>query len=230
MDSTLAPAATGPAPEESVYLRLRQDVLSGRLPANERLKVSTLAKRYQTSTNPVREALQQLRGEGLVVISPNRGARVREIDEDFVRDIYEIETLVEPFMIRWFVGVCTDEDIAALDGIQAEIERLNFTDMERHSDLDTRFHNVMYGHHYNRHAYDLWWSHREFLRVINVGYPISLRRQREVIDEHRGLIQALRDHDEDAAARIISQHVTGSGRHIIDRLRARKPGFAGASP
>jgi DNA-binding GntR family transcriptional regulator len=225
MDPSTAPRTDllidPPVSQDSVYLRLRQDVLSGRLPANERLKVSTLAERYQTSTNPVREALQQLRGEGLVVIHPNRGARVREVGEDFVRDIYEIETLIEPYLTRWFVGVCTDADLAALDDIQAEIERLNFSDLERHSDLDTRFHRVMYGRHYNRHAVDLWWSHREFLRAINVGHAMSLRRQRDVVDEHRALIAALRAHDEDAAARIITQHVAGSGRHIIDRLRTK---------
>ena len=210
----------GTAPD-SVYLRLRQDVLSGRLTANERLKVSTLATRYQTSTNPVREALQQLRGEGLVVISPNRGARVREVNAAFVRDVYEIETLIEPYLTRWFVGVCTDTDLAALEAIQADIRRLNFTDLARHSELDTQFHRTMYAQHYNRHAVDLWWSHRELLRAINTGHQISLRRQREVLDEHQALIDALRAHDEDRAARIITQHVQGSGKHIIDRLTAR---------
>lgn len=216
----------GTAPD-SVYLRLRQDVLSGRLTANERLKVSTLATRYQTSTNPVREALQQLRGEGLVVISPNRGARVREVNAAFVRDVYEIETLIEPYLTRWFVGVCTDTDLAALEAIQADIRRLNFTDLARHSELDTQFHRTMYAQHYNRHAVDLWWSHRELLRAINTGHQISLRRQREVLDEHQALIDALRAHDEDRAARIITQHVQGSGKHIIDRLTARPAVGAG---
>ena len=211
IDADVAPA--------SVYARLRQDVLSGRLVANERLKVSSLAERYQTSANPVREALQQLRGEGLVVISPNRGARVRQIDADFVRDIYEIEAQIEPYLTRWFVGVCTDADIAALEAIQAEIVSLNFADTARHANLDTQFHRRMYGQHYNRHAVDLWWSHREVLGAINGGQPVSLRRQREVLQEHEALIAALKDHDEDRAARIITQHVQGSGRHITDRLR-----------
>ncbi len=204
---------------DSVYARLRQDVLSGRLSANERLKVSTLAQRFQTSTNPVREALQQLRGEGLVIISPNRGARVREIDETFVRDIYEIEAQIEPYLTRWFVGVCTDADIATLEAIQSEIETLNFADPARHSVLDTKFHRLMYAQHYNRHAVDLWWSHREVLGAINSGHQVSGRRQREVLSEHRALIAALKDHDEDRAAQIIGQHVRGSGKHITDRLR-----------
>ena len=105
--------ADAPAPFEanSIYEMLREDIIEGRLAANERLVVSALAARYGASTNPVREALQQLRGEGFVVIVPNRGARVRAIDEDFLRDTNEIEMLIEPYFTRWFVGVATDEDV-----------------------------------------------------------------------------------------------------------------------
>ena len=215
-------APAGLAAPASIYARIRQDILDGRLTANERLKVSTLAGRYRTSTNPVREALQQLRGEGYVVISPNRGARVRTIDEDFVRDIYEIEALIEPYLIRGFVGLCTAADIAEMEAIQAEIEALDFADSARHSGLDTRFHRLCYDGHYNRHAVDQWWKHREILHAINIGHRTSLRRRREVLDEHRALIRALRDHDEARAAAVMSAHVRGSGRHIIDWMRAGK--------
>ena len=74
----------------SLYQLIREDIIEGRLAANERLVVTDLARRHGTSTNPVREALQLLRGEGFVIFVPNRGARVRPIDQDFVRDIYEI--------------------------------------------------------------------------------------------------------------------------------------------
>jgi DNA-binding GntR family transcriptional regulator len=208
--------------ETSVYGQIRHDILAGRLTGNERLKVSTLAAQYQTSTNPVREALQQLRGEGFVVISPNRGARVRTIDETYVRDIYEIEVLVEPYLIRSFVGLCSASNVAELEAIQAEIEALNFADSTRHSQLDSQFHLAMYGNHYNRSALALWWRHREILRAINVDHGTSLRRQRDVIEEHRALIQAVKDHDEDRAAEAIARHVQGSGRHIIDRMRAQR--------
>lgn len=210
----------------SVYAQIRQDILSGRLTGNERLKVSSLAAHYQTSTNPVREALQQLRGEGLVVIEPNRGARVRTINEEYVRDIYEIAVLLEPYLVRSFVGQCSATDIAKLEAIQAEIERLNFTDPDRQSQLDSRFHRTMYDYHYNRGAVALWWKHREILRAINVDHGTSLRRQRDIIAEHRDLIRAVKDHDEDVAAAIIARHVHGSGRHIIDRMRADRASTA----
>ena len=217
------PEETGAAAKsgaDSIYHLLRKDVLSGRLSPNERLKVSSLAKRYGTSTNPIREALQQLRGEGFVIIEPNRGARVRRIDADFVRDIYEIEMLLEPHLVRWFVGQCTASDLASLEEIQAEIEKVNFADQRRHGQLDTQFHQLMYSRNYNRHAVEMWWRHREILGAINSDHGTSLRRQAEVLAEHRELLDAIRNHDEDAAAAVIMRHVQGSGKHIVERMRA----------
>jgi DNA-binding GntR family transcriptional regulator len=206
----------------SVYELLREDIISGQLAPNTRLKVADLAEHYGTSTNPVREALQQLRGEDFVIMEPHRGARVRPIDEDFVRDIFEIEVLIEPALTRWFVSIATDSDIAALEGVQAEIEALNFADPKRHGELDTEFHRLIYDRHYNRHAAELWWKHREILRAISRRYPTSLSRRVAVLREHRDLIEALRAQDADAAAAIVARHVEGSGRHIIEQMGAAK--------
>jgi len=203
----------------SVYELIREDIISGKLGPNERLKIADLAARYGTSTNPIREALQQLRGEDFVVMEPNRGARVRPIDENFVRDIIEIAALIEPALTRWFVSIATEADIKQLETIQAEIEELNFADPALHGQLDTRFHEVLYDRHYNRHAADLWWRHREVLRAISRRFPTSLSRRLAVLREHHELIEAIRAQDADRAAEVISGHVEGSGRHIIEHMR-----------
>ncbi len=199
---------------------LREEIISGRLAANERLVVAELAERHGTSTNPVREALQQLRGEGFVVVTPNRGARVRPIDQDFIRDIYEIEMLVEPALTRWFVGMATEADVAELERIQAEIERNNFADPARHGQLDTDFHALMYGRHYNRHAAELWWRHREILRAISRRFTTTLTRRTAVLREHREIIACVKTGDAEGAAGSIARHVEGSGKHILEQMRA----------
>lgn len=204
--------------QASVYEMIREDIVSGRLGPNERLKVADLAEHYQTSTNPVREALQQLRGEGFVLIEPNRGARVRPIDADFVRDIIEIEMLIEPALTRWFVTIVSDADIVELERIQAEIEAVHFTDPMLHGRLDTRFHQFIYDRHYNRHAAELWWKHREILRAISRRFPTSLSRRMSVLREHRELIEAIRAQDAEGAAAVVARHVEGSGRHIIEQM------------
>jgi DNA-binding GntR family transcriptional regulator len=221
----IPPAATidvEPVPA-SVYELIREDIISGRLGPNERLKVADLAERYGTSTNPIREALQQLRGEDFVILEPHRGARVRPIDENFVRDIIEIAALIEPALTRWFVSIATEADIAQLEAIQREIEELNFADQTLHGELDTRFHQVIYDRHYNRHAADLWWRHREVLRAISRRFPTSLSRRAAVLREHHELIAAIGAQDADRAASVIAAHVEGSGRHIIEHMRLARP-------
>lgn len=204
----------------SVYGLIREDIIEGRLAPNERLVAAELARRHGTSTNPVREALQLLRGEGFVTFSPNRGARVRPIDQDFVRDIYEIGMLIEPALTRWFVGMATEADIRELERIEALIEENDFADPLRHSELDTAFHTVMYQRHYNRHAAELWWKHREVLRAVGRRFDFTLLRRGQVIREHRDLIRHVREQDADRAAEVIARHVEGSGRHLLEHMRA----------
>lgn len=223
--------AAAPPPEEMdvevegdtrIYEQILHDILEGRLAANERLKVRALALRYGTSTNPVREALQQLRGEGFVIFAHNRGARVRPIDEDFARDIYEVEAQIEPYLTSWFVGIATSEDIRRLEAVQEEIETLGFEDSLRHSELDTRFHQIIYDGHYNRHAADLWWRHREILRAISRRFPYSMVRRKEIISEHRQIIEKIKAQDAAGAAEVVRMHILGSGRHIVEHMRSSR--------
>lgn len=211
---------------DSVYELIRDDIISGRLPANSRLVVAELAQRHNSSTNPIREALQMLRGEGFVIMSANRGARVRPIDQDFVRDIYEIGVLIEPALTRWFVGMATQQDIEQLEAIQAEIEENNFADPFRHSELDTRFHTIMYERHYNRQAAELWWKYREVLRAVSRRFDFTLARRAQVMREHRELIQLIKNGEADKAAALVAQHVDGSGRHILEHMRAAEVAHA----
>lgn len=210
--------------ENSIYERLREEIIEGKFQAGARLKVNELANRMGTSTNPVREALQQLRGEGFVVLTPNCGARVRPIDEEFIRDTFEIAALIEPALTQWFVGVATNQDIAALEAVQGRIEEENFMNRAVHSDLDSQFHRIMYNRHYNRHAVDLWWRHREILKTVGRRFPVSLSRQKNIFQEHRDLIACIKAQDAEQAARVIRQHAEGAGRHIIEHMRLARLG------
>jgi len=211
----------GPSGEGgAVYAKLREEIIEGRIKGNERLVVADLAHRYGTSTNPIREALQVLRSEGFVTMAPNKGARVRPIDQDFVRDTYEVGVLLEPALARWFVGMATDHDIAELERLQGLIEENNFADPILHSELDTAFHTVMYERHYNRHVAELWWKHREVLRAVSRRFNFTLARRAQVLRDHRDLIALIRAQDADKAAELIARHVEGSGRHILEQMRA----------
>ncbi len=213
--------ATGVSEEgAAVYELIRDDIISNRLKANDRLVVAELSARHGAAGNAVREALQLLRSQGFVLMVHNKGARVRPIDEEFVRDIYEIGVLIEPALVRWFVSMATAADIAHLERIQDEIEANNFADPVLHSELDTQFHTRMYERHYNHLAAELWWKHREVLRAVTRRFSFTLSRRAQVMRDHRELIRLIKDGDADKAAALIAQHVDGSGRHILEQMRA----------
>ena len=203
-----------------VYNLIRDDIISGHLEANARLVVAELSERHKSPANAVREALQLLRSQGFVLIVHNKTARVRPIDQDFVRDVYEIGVLIEPSMVRWFVDMATPDDIAEIERIQRQIEDNNFGDPILHSELDTQFHTVMYDRHYNHLAAELWWKHRELLRALARRYNYTLSRRAQVIREHQELIRLIRGHEADKAGALISQHVEGAGRHVMEQMRA----------
>ncbi|MDE0589081.1 GntR family transcriptional regulator [Halocynthiibacter sp. C4] len=204
--------------DNSIYHKIRHEILAGDLTANERLKVSELAKKYGVSTNPVREALQQLRGEGLVIFVPNQGARIRAIDTDFVRDVSEVGQQLEPYLVRFFVETASQEDIDQLEAIQDEMEALNFSDKNKHADLDCQFHSTLYGNHYNRVAYKLWQQHRQILWAISTRVPVAIGRREAIFQEHRKLIECIKRQDADATSQTLYQHVRDAGRHLVDRL------------
>lgn len=201
-----------------IYRSIRHDILSGALVANARLKVSELALIHDTSTNPVREALQQLRGEGLVLFTPNQGARVRPINMEFVRDVAEVGYQLEPYLIRLFVETASSEDIAELERLQTEMEELNFSDKARHTELNNAFHEAMYERHYNRVAFGVWSQHREIIGSISARIPIAAGRQDAILSEHRQLIDAIRARDAEKTVAILVQHIGDAGRHLVAQL------------
>lgn len=205
--------------ENAIFYQIRHEILAGNLADNERLKVSELSKRYGVSTNPVREALQQLRGEGLVYFVPNQGARVRAIDTDFVRDVSEVGQQLEPYLVRYFVETASEEDIDRLKAIQDEIEDLNFADKQKHADLDRDFHTTLYGNHYNRVAVKLWQQHRQILWAISTRVPVALGRREAIFREHRKIIDCVEQQDIEGTVSTLYQHVRDAGRHLVDRLR-----------
>src|SRR5437870_2526894 len=93
--------------------RLRQEILSGRIPPGTRLTQAELAKRMETSTTPVREAVRELSAEGLVRISPHREVIVHEPTRLELEEIYELRVLLEPLSVIKAAKIITPSQVLA---------------------------------------------------------------------------------------------------------------------
>lgn len=91
----LAPGSARQSLVDIAYEALRDAITSGSLLPGTRLREAALAKHFSVSTTPVREALRRLDREGLVRLSPNRGAIVAEFDLREILDLFEVREVLE---------------------------------------------------------------------------------------------------------------------------------------
>jgi DNA-binding GntR family transcriptional regulator len=99
---------------EQIAARLRDDVLSGRLAAEQRLAQQDLAARFRVSRIPVRDALRMLEAEGLITYHPRLGATVAALTVADLDELYEMRMALEPANARRAVPALASSDDAAM--------------------------------------------------------------------------------------------------------------------
>src|SRR5690349_14968347 len=116
--SGLAAGGTRQSLVDIAYVAVRDAITSGELLPGTRLREAALAKHFAISTTPVREALRRLDREGLVRLSPNRGAVVAEFDLREILDLFEVREVLECRAVRRAAGQRT-RDVARAEKLMA---------------------------------------------------------------------------------------------------------------
>jgi DNA-binding GntR family transcriptional regulator len=205
-----------------IGLRIRDDIVSGVLRFGERITMDALASRYGVSHMPVREALRELQGEGLVQSEPNRGAWVRSIDSGFVENLFEIRTALEVMMVRRAAVRCTPSDVAELQAIEDTLEQhMVAGDHALLVAENRRFHQAINRCAANADALPLVDKHWTLLAALWRHYGYGPDRFTGVANDHRNLIQALAAHDQEAAAMIMGAHAAKAKLALLTRIRAQ---------
>jgi DNA-binding GntR family transcriptional regulator len=99
---------------DQVCAQLRMAILEGRVPPGERLREVVLAEIFGTGRSAIREALRQLVHEGLVVMAPNRGSRVRDFSENDLLDIYAARETIETAAVSRAMRTGSRLDVSGL--------------------------------------------------------------------------------------------------------------------
>lgn len=199
--------------DDSIYTKIIKDLMNGVFVAGDRLVTTKLSERYNTSVNPVREALKQLQGEGFVSVSPNSGARVTTFEYKDIRDVFEILQLLEPYLLEWFVQEHTSEHKKALYSLLDKMENISEGDHDTYRNLDTQFHWLLYSQHYNKSAIELWRHKRLVLQIMHANTPLSQSRTKQSLSEHKAIVAAIENCDVETALTVLKTHISGSGKY-----------------
>lgn len=178
-------------------------ILDGSTPAGTRLKEMTLAREFNVSQAPVREALRELEAVGLLESERYRGTRVRNIDMDELREAYELRAAIEESAARLAVP-CAKADLDKLEGDLKLIHRAHREhDSDAFMDGAVNFHRHIVQMSGNKLYLRAWenmaWDIRARIAVQRIGL-IGV-----FAEERKAIIAALRSGDGEKAGQLLRQ-------------------------
>lgn len=205
-----------------VFQKLREDILSGVYKDDDELREISIGEEMGVSRTPVREALRQLELEGLVTIIPNKGAYVKCITQKDVHDIYKIRSLLEGLCARWATDNISDEQIEELEEIillsEFHLQKKSEGKAAQVSELDGKFHKVLYEASNSRileHVLSDFHKYVKMARTLSVG---AKDRAQKSIEEHKGILEAIKNKDADQAEMLANQHIM----NVMENLHMEK--------
>jgi DNA-binding GntR family transcriptional regulator len=206
-DSATTEPAVDPVSSQRIATALREAILGGEFAPGERLLQDVIAERFGASRIPVREAFRILETEGLMEVSPNKGARVPALDLYEVHTYYRMRERLEPLTLTESLPHLTDAQIDAMERIQEQIEADD--DVARFLVLDRDFHMTSYAACPSEQLLSatvrLWNSTQHYRRAFML--LAGQDRAAIVNAEHRLLLDAIRRRDAEDAERFLEGHI-----------------------
>ena len=203
---------------EQVADSIRQAIFSGSFELGDHLNEADLADRLQVSRGPVREALMQLKQEGIVTMMWHRGAYIMELSAKDARELSSLRTLLEVFAIREAASAATTSDFDLMSGVLTSMSKA----VEDQSDfdmiqMDVRFHDKLYQAAHHDRLWNAWNSIRSqvTLSLLVKRHTSNEYYRDKVIAEHQELFDAIRSRDAEACEKAIREHLSATYDRLV---------------
>lgn len=212
--------------QEYVYQALRSAIMTGELPPGQRLVIDDIARRLEVSAIPIREALQSLQAEGLVVSAPHVGATVATVSQDEIHEVFAIMEGLETVAVREAARRLTPEQGEQVAALVSEMDALvQAREYERWAALNGKLHRSIgdvAAMPLLVEMTDRVLSRWERLRR-HYFQGVLVPRVEQAQREHRELLQALLARDPDQAERLVRAHNRNARTAYADFLERQPP-------
>lgn len=208
--------------KQVVYDLLREGIIQGEYAPGTRLVIDELASKINVSQIPIREAIQQLEADGFVTVEPYVGARVAELDTNFIFEVFALLESLEVICSRAACTHITEEQLEKLEQMILEMDecakdnqKWSARNREMHVFIcecaDTQLVLKML-----HKAFDHW----ERLRSVYLK-DVTDNRIAESQREHKLLLEALKKRDADEVEKIVHAHNQSALKSYITRLESK---------
>ena len=202
---------------ESIANALRNDILQGIYKSNAPLRQDEIAARFGVSKIPVREALQQLKVEGLVTFFPNRGAVVSSLSSAEVDEIYAMRIALETLALQRAIPHLTIADLTRAEALLDQLDQEE--QVARWSELNWEFHALLY-RPANLPRVMNWVStlHINVARYMTL-YLAGMAYQVASQAEHRAILAACRQGKIELACEQLRQLLLAAASQLVQVLQ-----------
>jgi DNA-binding GntR family transcriptional regulator len=212
----LKPITKSSTTKERAYNEIKHVILSGYISSDEIFTEVKLAEQLKTSRTPVREALQDLIKEGLIVSIPRKGMTVRKVTESEMEQIFLLRTTIETKVIQKLAEIITSEQLALLKDIcKQQEEAMLINDAIAFIQLDQDFHIALT----KFVKYEL--IEQVLLNLHNLSQLIGLRaikksnRMKEVLEEHLTIISSIEFKNSDQSVLSMTNHLNNTKESLM---------------
>jgi DNA-binding GntR family transcriptional regulator len=205
---------------DKTFLQLRVDIVEGAIPPGSKLSETELSTKYQVSRAVIREAINRLESCHLVERKANVGARIVSLTPQGLIQLYQVREALEGMAARLAAKNMSDQEIADLTAL-----------------LDNHFQTVKGGESYYQEAGDLDFHYRiilgsknqhlievlvngiyHLIRMYRVQFGMAGPRVTTAFDEHKHVVQAIANRDEELAEMLMRRHILYSKNNIERKL------------
>lgn len=210
---------------DTTFFQLRKDIVEGDIAAGSKLSETQLSTKYQVSRAVIREAINRLEASNLVERKANVGARVVSLSPQGLIELYQVREALEGMGARLAAKNMSDDEIADLQQL-----------------LDSHSKKVESGESYYQEAGDVDFHYRIILgsknqhlistlidgiyhlvRMYRVQLGMAGPRVTTAFDEHKHVVRAIANRDEELAEMLMRRHITYSMRNIETKLQHVAP-------
>jgi DNA-binding GntR family transcriptional regulator len=201
----------GNSKSDKVYEFLKGKILSGAYKPGDRIIIRKISQELGVSDIPVREAIKQLTSAGMLEIKSHSSARITPLNIENLEEIFRIRVELETLATRLAAKAASMDELESLDRcVRSMEESLQNSDITSYTIYNREFHQLLYQASHSPVLIDMidnLFMRSENSKMVFYHDPERLRTSNE---EHRTIVQALRDNDEEKAAQVIrSQKQTG---------------------
>ena len=199
--------------------RLRDEIIQGKMRPNERLIAADLAERLNTSRTPIREALQLLEAEQLVVAA-KRGYVVREHTKEEIVEIYEVRAALEGMAARLAAQKTGTSAYKEIEAIGAHRDSLiTSNDRKLIVDLNDEFHAAIFTACGNSRLDRINRSNSQHFFNYRISELYTKEETKISIKGHALILKAIKNHDADQADSAAQEHVLEALKVTLLKLR-----------